>query len=432
MGTTDTNPWRPYNSSAPDGLPHDDTGPHMLAVTFTTWGLAALFVIARLYTRGRIARVIGWTDWFILLSLLAALAMCVCMVIGQFTPSAMVTLTTSNAVATEIRLGMGKHIYDVDPANMSGLAQGFWFSLLFYILCLGFSKISICLLYLTIFTLEWARRLSYGVLAIVVVHLVWVLISCFTFCVPLESIWNYDIQSTFCQPQNTWWANTGMAILTDILIFCIPMPFVGPLKLPRRQKIVVVGIFAMGFFICIVSLIRLVILVKAQLNPDPDTTYNNTNLNHWTSIEAHTAIIVACAMTLKPLVTKFFPNLLVPQTPDSSGSPSNASSGPQLTIGSKPLRKQPSPAGGGAYMEVAEGGNETNDVALGDIEAQSHETALSKSKDITAVIESEETEKDNDDSIAELRTVKRPFARSDAGSVRTEDLGPPATARSMG
>jgi hypothetical protein len=31
------------------------------------------------------------------------------------------------------------------------------------------------------------------------------------------------------------------------MIFLLPIPFILPLKLPRRQKIVVVGIFAVGF-----------------------------------------------------------------------------------------------------------------------------------------------------------------------------------------
>lgn len=38
-----------------------------------------------------------------------------------------------------------------------------------------------------------------------------------------------------------------LTIITDLIIFILPIPIVGPLNLPRRQKIVVVGIFALGF-----------------------------------------------------------------------------------------------------------------------------------------------------------------------------------------
>lgn len=38
-----------------------------------------------------------------------------------------------------------------------------------------------------------------------------------------------------------------LAISTDLLIFIVPIPAIWPLKLPRRQKVVLVGIFTIGF-----------------------------------------------------------------------------------------------------------------------------------------------------------------------------------------
>lgn len=40
---------------------------------------------------------------------------------------------------------------------------------------------------------------------------------------------------------------TSMVIITDFLIFLLPIPIVFPLKLPHRQKAALTAIFAVGF-----------------------------------------------------------------------------------------------------------------------------------------------------------------------------------------
>ncbi|KAK0620463.1 hypothetical protein B0T14DRAFT_567205 [Immersiella caudata] len=77
------------------------------------------------------------------------------------------------------------------------------------------------------------------------------------------------------------------------MIFVLPIPITAPLNLPRRQNMVVVGIFNVGFFTVLVSIVRLVMLAQEKGTPDPDFTYNGTNLTYWTVIEVNTAIVVA-------------------------------------------------------------------------------------------------------------------------------------------
>ncbi|KAL1843194.1 hypothetical protein VTJ49DRAFT_2745 [Mycothermus thermophilus] len=311
-------------------LDHGDLGPNILAAAAITWTIALVFVLLRFYTRLRLVRGLGLTDWTLLLSLLAAGGHCVTLVI-------------------QVNHGMGKHVWDVDPNNFLVMMQAWWFALLTYVLTLSLTKVSICLLYLTIFTFEWAQRASWVVLFIVVASNLTAFVSTLTYCLPLEAAWNPAVEPWFCHSDEMWWANAALAIVTDFLIFILPMPFLAPLKLPRRQKVIVVGVFAIGFFVCIVSLIRLAILIRVKQTIDPDFTYSPTTLTYWTLIEFHTAIVVACTMTLKPLVAKFFPNLIEPRGSDGNG-PAGAGgdskddgsgsigSDPPLTIGSRPSR----------------------------------------------------------------------------------------------
>jgi hypothetical protein len=78
--------------------------------------------------------------------------------------------------------------------------------------------VSICLLYLTIFTLEWARRASYVVLAVVVITNLWATITTLTDCIPLRAVWDPTVEASYCQDQNAWWANTGHVSHAPLLV----------------------------------------------------------------------------------------------------------------------------------------------------------------------------------------------------------------------
>src|SRR5690242_4996693 len=48
-----------------------------------------------------------------------------------------------------------------------------------------------------------------------------------------------------------------MNIITDFIIFTVPLPAIGGLHLPLRQKVLVMLIFCLGFFTCAISIVRL-------------------------------------------------------------------------------------------------------------------------------------------------------------------------------
>ncbi|KAK3319163.1 hypothetical protein B0H66DRAFT_258056 [Apodospora peruviana] len=341
-------------------LAHDDSGPRMVAAGFITWTIAFIFVVLRFWTRAMIVRRLGAADWCIALSLIAGAGTCV-------------------ALLVEVRHGMGKHVWDVNlEVDGKPMLEAWWFSLLAYTLSLVFTKTSICLLYLTIFTIEWARKASWSLLAIVVVSNLWITISILTYCIPLQATWDLSIKASFCQSQDAFWANTGINIGTDFLIFLLPIPAVLPLRLPYRQKVLLVGVFAIGFFVCLVSLVRLAILIKAK-EPSMDFTYSGTELTYWTVIEIHTAIIIACIMTLKPFAKRYFPRFLS-ISGNSTKDESSASSGDvPLTIGSRPLRNPPAEHRPDSWVEVSGGRRDVHgDTIPSDIEVQAGQAPDSK------------------------------------------------------
>ncbi|KAK4163265.1 hypothetical protein QBC43DRAFT_264325 [Cladorrhinum sp. PSN259] len=326
------------------------TGPNQVAAAFSTWTIACACVCLRVWTRAKIAGIFTISDWAIVLSLVAALGQCI-------------------SKLEECLHGMGRHIQDIDFAVESfGLLQAWWFSLLMYNLTLALTKISICLLYLNIFTLPRARCACWILLGVVLLSSLWSIIAVATAAIPLRAFWDIKMKPTFVQSYTTWWSLAGLAIVTDILIFTFPIPMIAPLNLRRRQKIFVVGTFAIGFFVCVVSFIRLPILIRSTrtTDPDPDFTYNGATITYWNMIEVHTGIVVACLMTLKPFVARFFPNLLDPK-PASNAMGEIDWENP-LTIGSKPT---------GAVLAEILGGRRTeqgDEIVMQDFESQNDST----------------------------------------------------------
>lgn len=161
-----------------------------------------------------------------------------------------------------------------------------------------------------------------------------------------------------------WWGNAILLLVTDFVVFLVPLPAVWTLRMARKQKYMLLGIFGLGFLyvsiypgdvepacapitsvygpltkqhnsVCIISIVRLVYIVYFDTHPQTDFFYTSIPLTYWTFVEVNGAIVCACLMTLKPLISRIFPKMLSPasdQMPDS-GIWANLP-----TIGSMPWR----------------------------------------------------------------------------------------------
>ena len=95
-----------------------------------------------------------------------------------------------------------------------------------------------------------------------------------------------------------------MRLTPDRIIWIMPVPMLWRLRTSRTQKIVLTSIFVCGGFVCIVSIIRLVILSHLNLLHDP--TWNYVDAALWSATEPSVAICCACLTTLRPLFHVLF------------------------------------------------------------------------------------------------------------------------------
>ncbi|KAF1845270.1 uncharacterized protein K460DRAFT_376726 [Cucurbitaria berberidis CBS 394.84] len=277
-----------------------------ISTTFTI--IAVVTVALRLYTRFFLVRFVGVEDYGIILAM-------------------------SMLIWTEAKWGMGRHISDVSPHDLVKTLKvpTFWASFIIYGLSLGLTKGSILLQYQRVFKTKRFQIACWTVVAIVIGYTMSSLFSCIFYCIPLRSFWTRE--PARCVNQHAmWFAIAAINILTDFIIIILPMPVIRSLRLGRRQKTALTAIFAVGGFVCIVSILRLQSLVA--ISKSQDLTYDNPSSAAWSSIEVNVAIICSCLPLFRPLLARWLPGGFSSHKRSSHSSPR-----PSATSGSNHGRK---------------------------------------------------------------------------------------------
>jgi fucose permease len=118
-------------------------------------------------------------------------------------------------------------------------------------------------------------------------------------------------------------------IITDLTILFLPMPILTAMRLPQKQKTILVVTFGFGFFVAVVDVIRIVYLQGASIQkfeelnsnrssgPSGIDQRNATDISWyasfsymWSAVEVSVGIMCANVPGLKPLVSRFMPYIL--------------------------------------------------------------------------------------------------------------------------
>ncbi|GJC87770.1 hypothetical protein ColLi_10608 [Colletotrichum liriopes] len=295
-------------------------GASVVPIAVISAAVATAFVCMRFYTRARILRCVEWEDWTILASLVFATG-------------------TSAGMIAQLNFGLGEHLYYAWPSYSSYIEAG-TFTNLFYSISLTLTKISILLLYIRILTYDLVRLLGKILLGTVIVSHAWIIVSILTTCIPLSAAWDFDPlgPAVYCHPISVFWGNACLHLVTDFLIFLLPLPVISSMRLPRRQKMGLYFVFCLAFLVCAISIVRLVRLFHTNETMEEvlDVTWSAVRIANLTCLEVHAAIVTACLTTLKPLLTRLFPTFEWEK--NFSNGDAEAHYERPLTIGTKPNR----------------------------------------------------------------------------------------------
>nr|XP_023908640.1 satratoxin biosynthesis SC1 cluster protein 4-like [Quercus suber] len=120
-------------------------------------------------------------------------------------------------------------------------------------------------------------------------------------CTPREKIWNPFVQGGSCVQVPALYEATGIFnVISDFAILLLPLPTIYKLQCGWKKKIAIGGVFATGFFVCIISILRT--YYTWRLFTETDVSWEISFLGFWTWAELCVGTLVFCL----PILPKFF------------------------------------------------------------------------------------------------------------------------------
>ncbi|PGH15911.1 hypothetical protein AJ79_02078 [Helicocarpus griseus UAMH5409] len=255
------------------------------AAVATTYGLAVIAVALRFYTRMRMQHVaIKADDWVILVSL---------------RPNPISCSETNRLVAGGYH-GLGRHVWAVPLGEVMVLIEILFAYMLIYIVTVPLIKFSILLFYRRLFGMNKAIWICFFLSAGYWISCTIALVAC---CRPPSYFWTQIVDQSagrcVFDPYTFYIGNAGANVITDALIFLIPIPLIWKLRMRTGRKLIVCGIFLLGGFVCVVSIVR--IHLMTSLARSIDITYILSDVFIWSTVEPCIGIVCACLPSLQPL-----------------------------------------------------------------------------------------------------------------------------------
>ncbi|KAL1961168.1 hypothetical protein VTO42DRAFT_3113 [Malbranchea cinnamomea] len=167
-------------------------------------------------------------------------------------------------------------------------------------LSLSFVKISILLLYSKVFAVRFVILTARGAMAFITAWAIaTILAGCFI-CRPFAFNWDQTIPGGRCGDQVLSFTITGVFnLVTDVLVLCLPLPYLYKLQMRLYKKIVLIGVFSIGLLTCVVSAIRIHTLSSMDF---ADITYSIPPANIFSGLEPSVGVTLACIPLLRPLL----------------------------------------------------------------------------------------------------------------------------------
>ncbi|KAJ5608856.1 hypothetical protein N7528_009423 [Penicillium herquei] len=253
----------------------------VIAISLVFAILALLAVCLRFYVRLRSNRLPWYDDY-------AALA------------SSLLTLAYAGIAVAQTRWGQGLTEAYFPPENTINFSKIQYAGGPVYCLdVLGF-KLALLTSYLRIAgVVNLYRKIIIGAITLCVINQLIFAIIISISCIPVAKQWNSSLKGHCINTQPFYFALGGTSITLDVIIITLPLPVLWRLQLLTKQKILLVALFALGFFVTIVQVIR-ILTVK-----DLKNYTDSKNIVIWSLVEISLGVVVSCIPTYGPLFKEF-------------------------------------------------------------------------------------------------------------------------------
>ncbi len=208
---------------------------------------------------------------------------------------------------------------------MTTLLRQLWASNFTYDFAVLLLKDSLLLQYLRFSIDTGYRRACWALGAIVTAYGITALFVGIFSCRPIAFSWDDHISSGRCINFLAFWLfNASFNSATDIIVFCLPVPVLRALQLPKHQMGLLSSIFVLGalyvpslspstqvhmlsilFSVCIASVVRLTAVYSATFHHQ-----NDPSIAIWSTVEVNIGIICACLPSFRHPLAQLWPRIL--------------------------------------------------------------------------------------------------------------------------
>ncbi|KAI5776318.1 hypothetical protein EDC01DRAFT_763384 [Geopyxis carbonaria] len=201
----------------------------------------------------------------------------------------------TNNMPPAVRAGLT----DAQVERLESGALYFYVGWLIYPLMLWIMKFCMIFFYRRLTLGLWQQKVLWHITWICAITYVGGLVTILFSCRPIQRNWQVRPDpGILCTQGWTFYGVTGTTnLLTDLLLFTIPLPLILRARLPLRKKLGLLIMFSMGLFVMLATVLRHVMIFR--------DVYAMESVAMWAVRETFVACIVGNAPMIKPMWTDF-------------------------------------------------------------------------------------------------------------------------------
>ncbi|KAE8132846.1 hypothetical protein BDV38DRAFT_287321 [Aspergillus pseudotamarii] len=188
--------------------------------------------------------------------------------------------------------GYGKGIWTLPFDNITRIVKFTWLLQLLYIPALAATKMAFLCLYLRIFPSTGIRRVIWVLIAMNALYLLAYAFGTAFNCLPVSYIWTkwHGEAEGSCLNFNAFGiANAATNITLDLAVIGLPLHKIAALSVSLSKKIMLLSMFGLGFFVTVVSILRLRVVITYATTTN--ATYDTVATSYWSIIECFSGIV---------------------------------------------------------------------------------------------------------------------------------------------
>ncbi|KAI2464631.1 hypothetical protein F4781DRAFT_436226 [Annulohypoxylon bovei var. microspora] len=212
--------------------------------------------------------------------------------------------------------GFGRHAAVLDIPDLLHVAKNIFVIYFLYDAGLFLTKESALLFLRRIFPAHaspaWFNRSLWIGHVLNVAWIIGIFFGTLFMCNPIEKNWNTSVPGYCGSTSGLFIGSAVPSVFIDLFILLLPVPRILSLQMNSARKFGVIIVFVLGYCVVIVSLGRLVTVLKSIDALNTDITYAGVPVVYWVTAEPAISLLGVCLPAMLPLGNHLAKNYFTP------------------------------------------------------------------------------------------------------------------------